>query len=215
MAIMMRNAPRGAAALLAAHVTDMVRANAIPKGMSAELHPERVSHSEPHPVYVATLDDLAAGKLLDAAKQTGWRYLLVQNDVAVGEAEVGARRAAARTRGTKGGAKTAKLEFLGLTHGPFTDATIDALSAAERMPKVAKADYEMRLLKVPAVYLAALWLHGADTDIVIPMGDPPGGLKKNRAYSEAGVIRALRSTVERTLQFQKTYDESRRKRRGK
>ncbi|MEO8306020.1 MAG: hypothetical protein ABI724_18065 [Betaproteobacteria bacterium] len=176
-----------------------------------ELHPERVSHSEPHPVYVVTLDDLVAGKLLDAAKQTGWRYLLVQNDVAVGEAEVGARRAAAR--GTKGGAKTAKLEFLGLTHGPFTDATIDALNAAERMPKVAKADYEMRLLKVPAVYLAALWLHGEDTDIVIPMGDPPGGLKKNRAYTEAGVIRALRGVALQTRQFQHAYDETRRKRR--
>ena len=213
MAITMRNAPRGGAALLAAHVTDMVRAKAIPKGMSAELHPERVSHSEPHPVYVATLDDLAAGKLLDAAKQTGWRYLLVQNNVAVGEAEVGARRTGAR--GARGGAKTAKLEFLGLTHGPFTDATIDALNAAERLPKVAKADYELRLLKVPAVYLAALWLHGGDADIVIPMGDPPGGLKKNRAYTEAGVIRALRSTVERTRQFQRTYDESKRKRRGK
>ena len=211
MAIIMRSAPRGGAALLAAHVTDIVRAKAVPKGMSAELHPERVSHSEPHPVYVATLDDLAAGKLLGAAKQTGWRYLLVQDDVAVGEAEIGARRAAAR--GAKTGAKTAKLEFLGLTHGPFTDATIDALSAAERMPKVANADYEMRLLKVPAVYLAALWLHGTDADIVIPMGDPPGGLKKNRAYSEAGVIRALRGVVEQTRQFQHAYDETKRKRR--
>lgn len=209
MAIIMRNAPRGGAALLAAHVTDMVRARAVPKGMPMELHPERASHSEPHPVYVATLDDLAAGKLLDAAKQTGWRYLLVQHDTAVAEAEVGTRRTGAR------GAKGGKLEFLGLTHSPFTGATIEALTAAERMPKVAKADYELRLLKVPAVYLIALWLHGRDADILVPMGDPPGGLKKNRAYSEASVIRALRSTVERTRQFQQTYDESKRKRRSK
>ena len=207
MAIIMRNAPRGGAALLAAHVTDMVRARAVPKGMPMELHPERVSHSEPHPVYVATLEDLAAGKLLDAAKQTGWRYLLVQNDTAVAEAEVGAGHAGAR------GARSGKLEFLGLTHGPFTGATIEALTAAERMPKVAKADYELRLLKVPAVYLAALWLHGGNADIVIPMGDPPGGLKKNRAYTEAGVIRALRGVVEQTRQFQHAYDESKRKRR--
>ena len=124
-------------------------------------------------------------------------------------AEIGARRSGAR------GAKGAKLEFLGLTHGPFTDATIKALTAAERLPKVAKADYELRLLKVPAVYLMALWLHGKDGDILIPMGDPPAGLKKNKAYTEAGVIRALRNVVVRTRQFQTAYDENRRKPRGK
>jgi hypothetical protein len=209
MAIIMKSAPRGGAALLAAHITDMVRARALPKEMPTELQPEWLSHSEPHPVYVATLDDLAAGKLLAAAKQTGWRYLLVQHDAAVAEAEIGAGRAGAR------GAKAGKLLFLGLTHSPFTAATIEALKAAERMPKVAKADYELRLLKVPAVYLIALWLHGGDADLLIPMGDPPGGLKKNNAYSEAGIIRALRGDVERTRQFQQTYEESRRKRRGK
>lgn len=207
MAIIMKSAPRGGAALLAAHITDMVRVRALPKGMPTELQPERLSHSEPHPVYVATLDDLAKGKLLAGAKQTGWRYLLVQHDAAVAEAEVGAGRAGAR------GAKSGKLEFLSLTHSPFTAATIEALTAAERMPKVAKADYELRLLKVPAVYLIALWLHGGDADILVPMGDPPGGLKKNKAYSEAGVIRALRGDVERTRQFQQAYDEKGRKRR--
>jgi hypothetical protein len=133
----------------------------------------------------------------------------VQHDTAVAEAEVGAGRAGER------GAKGSKLAFLGLTHSPFTAATIEALTVAERMPKVAKADYELRLLKVPAVYLIALWLHGGDADILVPMGDPPGGLKKNKAYSEAGVIRALRGDVERTRQFQQAYDEKRRKRRGK
>src|SRR5205814_7734225 len=67
------------------------------------------------------------------------------------------------------------LQFLGLTHGPFTGATVEALHAAERMPKVAAADYDMRLLKIPAVYLAALWLHADNDDILIPMGNPPAG----------------------------------------
>jgi hypothetical protein len=45
--------------------------------MKTEMHPEEVSHSEPHRFTSPTLDDLAKGKLLAAAKQTGWRYLLV------------------------------------------------------------------------------------------------------------------------------------------
>jgi hypothetical protein len=212
MPIITRRAPPGGEAVLAANVTDLMRAKRLPHGMKAEMQPEELTHSEPHPVYVATLDDLAAGKLLGAAKQTGWRYLLVHSDAAVAEAELTAGRRPAK------GAKRPQhkeLEFAGLTHGPFTGATIDGLHAAERLPQIAKADYELRLLKVPAVYLVALWLHGGSEDILVPLGQPPGGLKKNKAYTEAGVIRALRATVVRTKEFQDAYEVNQRKRRSK
>ena len=65
MAIITRSAPRGAATVLAANLTDMLRTKRVPHGMKHEMHPETVAHSEPHPVYVATLDDLAAGPLVD------------------------------------------------------------------------------------------------------------------------------------------------------
>jgi len=58
--------------------------------------------------------------------------------------------------------------------------------------------------------LIALWLHGAKDDILVPMGDPPGGLKKNRAYTEAAVIKALRGIAEQTKRFQDAYDEKQR-----
>jgi hypothetical protein len=215
MPIIMRNPPRGGAAVLAANVTQLLRAKQTPHGMKAEVHPEELHHSEPHPVYVATLDDLAAGKLLAAAKQTGWRYLLAQNDEVVAEAELTAAvRGATGAKGAKA-AKRGELAFAGLTHGPFTGATVDGLHAAERLPQVEKADYELRLLKVPAVYLVALWLHGGNEDILVPLGQPPAGLKKNKAYTEAGVIRALRATVARTKEFHDAYEANQRKRRPK
>jgi len=212
MPIFTRSAPRRAAAILAANVTGMLQAQRIPHGMKKEMRPEEVSHSEPHPVYIATLDDLAKGKLLADARQTGWRYLLVHGDAAVGEAEL-----STESRGSKAAksAKTKEPQFLGLTHGPFTGATIDALHAAESLPQIAKADYELRLLKVPAVYLVALWLHGGNDDILIPMDQPPAGLKKNKPYTEAGIIRALRATVVRTKEFQDSYEAYRPKRRPK
>src|SRR5262245_15298775 len=97
MPIIMRNAPRGGAAVLAANVTELMRAKQTPHGMKAQVRAEELHHSEPHPVYVATLDDLAAGKLLDAAKQTGWRYLLAHNDEVVAEAELTEKRRAAKS----------------------------------------------------------------------------------------------------------------------
>jgi hypothetical protein len=206
MPITLRKAPRQGAARLVAHLTELLRQKKFPSGMPVEMRLEGLSHSEPHPVFYVPLDALAAGKLLDAATQASWRYLLVQDDAAIAEAELSAGR-----RGAKGtGAKA--LEFLGLTQGPFTAATIEALGAAEQLPRVAAADYELRLLKVPAAYLVALWLHGAKDDILVPMGDPPGGLKKNKAYTEAAVIKALRQIVEQTKRFQDAYEENQRKR---
>ena len=212
MPIIMRNAPRRGAAVLAANVTELMRAKQTPYGMKAAVQPEELQHSEPHPVYVATLDDLAAGKLLAAAKQTGWRYLLAQNDEIVAEAELTEGRHAAKAAK---GAKREDLAFAGLTHGPFTGATVDGLHAAERLPQVEKADYELRLLKVPAVYLVALWLHGADEDLLVPLGPPPAGLKKNKAYTEAAVLRALRPTVAQAKEFNATYAAYKPKRRPK
>ena len=205
MPIISRNIPRQGAARLAGHLTELFREKRSSSKMP-EMRLEDLSHSEPHPVYYVPLDALAGGKLLDAATQTSWRYLLVQDDAAVAEAELSVGR-----RGAKGAAAK-PLEFLGLTHGPFTGATVEALGAAEQLPQVAAADYELRLLKIPAVYLAALWLHGAKDDILIPMGNPPGGLKKNKAYTEAAVIKALRGSVEQTKRFHDAYAENTRKR---
>lgn len=216
MPIITRGAPRGAETILATHLTDMLQAKRVPTGMKSEMRPETIAHSEAHPVYVATLDDLASGKLLAAARQTGWRYLLVEHDEVVGEAELTAGRSGAK--GAKKGAKRTShkgLEFAGLTHGPFAGATVDGLHAAERLPQVEKADYELRLLKVPAVYLVALWLHGANEEILVPLGEPPAGLKKNKAYTEAAVIRALRETVVRTKEFHEAYEAHQRKRRAR
>jgi hypothetical protein len=83
------------------------------------------------------------------------------------------------------------------------------------LPQIAKADYELRLLKVPAVYLVALWLHGGNEDILIPLGNRPPDSRKNKPYTEAGIIRALRATVVRTKEFQDSYAANQRKRRPK
>jgi len=212
MPIISRNVPRPAAARLVAHLTELMREHKPPPGMPVEMRLEKVSHSEPHAVYYVSLDALAQGRLLDAATQTSWRYLLVQDDAPIAEAELSV--GASGARGAKG-TRAKPLQFLGLTHGPFTAATVEALHAAERMPKVAAADYDLRLLKIPAVYLAALWLHADNDDILIPMGNPPAGLKQNRPYTEKAVIKALQPVVEQTKQFHDAYSAYKRKPRGK
>jgi len=200
MPITFPKAPREAAAKLVDHLTELAKERRLPHRMPP-MHLETLSHSEAHGVYFVPLDALAEGKLLSAAKQTSWRYLLVQDDAAIGEAELSAGRRSAK------GAAARSLEFVSLTHGPFAPATVEALGAAERLPQVARADYELRLLRIPAVYFVALWLHRADDDILIPMGDPPAGLKRNEPYGEAAVIEALRGPAEQAKRFDAAYSE--------
>jgi hypothetical protein len=200
MPITFPKAPRAAAAKLVGHLTELARERKLPHRMP-QMHLETLSHSEAHGVYFVPLNALAEGKLLAAAKQTSWRYLLVQDDAAIGEAELSAGR-----RGAKGPAARS-LEFVSLTHGPFAPATVEALDAAERLPQVARTDYELRLLRIPAVYFVALWLHSAEDDILMPIGDPPAGLKRNEPYDEAAVIAALRGPAEQARRFDAAYSE--------
>jgi hypothetical protein len=213
MPLTSRTAPRAASTRLIAHVTDLLREKKTLPGARVEMRLEKMSHSEPHPVYYVPFDALAQGKLLAAAAQTSWRYLLVQDDAAmIAEAELSA--GGKRTSKAKGKRSAKPLALLGVSQGPFTAATVDALHAAEQLPKVAAADYELRLLKVPAVYLAALWLHGATDDILIPMGNPPGGFKKNRPYSEKQILRALKPVAERAQRFHDAYEQKRKRGRA-
>jgi hypothetical protein len=203
MPITFPKAPRGADARLVAHLAELARENKPPM---AEVRMEELSHSEAHPVYFVPLDALTEGKLLKAAKQTSWRYLLVKGSAAIAEAELSSGSRSAKT------GKSRSLDFLSFTRGPFASATVDALHAAERLPQVARADYELRLLNIPAVYLVALWLHAAKDDILIPMGDPPAGLKRNEPYTEPAVIAAVRDSAERARRFDEAHREHKAKR---
>ena len=59
-----------------------------------------------------------------------------------------------------------------LTKGPFVSSTAESLRTAEALEPVQDADFELRLLRAPALNLLALWLHtsGSD-DLFVPL-DP-------------------------------------------
>jgi hypothetical protein len=208
MPIIIRDSPARIAELICIYIIELAQARQVPPWDPVEVRVEDLSQSDPHPVFVAPLAALVKGRLLEAAQQTGWRVLLVQGEQPVAEAELSGKS----QRGAKGGSA---LKVISLTRGPFTEATIEALSVAEKLPRVAKAKYELRFLKAPAVYFAALWLHGEKQDVLIPMVDPPGGLKKNRAYSEEQVIKALRGIAQQNQSFHDNFREPGPKRRRK
>jgi hypothetical protein len=63
----------------------------------------------------------------------------------------------------------------------------------------------MRFLKIPTVYFAALWLHVAEDDLLVPLREPPGRLKSNEEYREQEVISALQPAVEKAVRFERKW----------
>lgn len=139
----------------------------------ASAAPETLDLATPHPVYNLGLDDLAQRRGLGAAQQTGWRFLVTADTAIVATAEV-----AAGTASHAG-------QFSHFNSGPFVPATTETQARAEQLPEVKAGTYELRLLRVPALYVMALWLkdlRGHD-DLLLPMAPAPAPLEATHTYT--------------------------------
>jgi hypothetical protein len=152
-----------------------------------EARPEQISATVPHPVFNLTLRDAREGKI-EAARQTGWRFLLAVDEQVLASAETRA----------EGGHQA----FSHVNAGPFVAGTVDALAVAERVADGDERQLELRLLNVPALYLMSVWLQSRSDDGVangrfVPIAPAPAGFEPNRVYEESEFLDALRSAAGR------------------
>lgn len=130
-------------------------------GLSAD----QLSLTLPHQIFTLGRDQLAEGAGLGTATAVGWRYLVSAGGQIVASAET--------TTGPDGRQQV----FSQLTEGPFVEATAVAVAAVRALPQLAVGSFELRLLRIPALYLMALWLHlplGVG-DLLVPLAPTPLG----------------------------------------
>ena len=138
----------------------------------SELPSEEVHLTASHRVYVLKFDALA-DRQLARARFVGWRYLLAAGDTIVGSAEaIGAPPA------------------VSVSGGRFPQATADAIEAIENLPEVQATDFELRLLRLNALYLVAAWVVG-QTQMVIPLDPAPSWLEAGRPYNQNDLFDTL------------------------
>jgi hypothetical protein len=147
--------------------------------------------ASPHAVHNLGLSDLAKPGRLADAPMTAWRYLVEEAGATIASAEVGV---------------DAKGAVRGLDHvneGPFVKATAAAQKAAAKLPQVRDGNVEARVIRIPALYVMALWLKDldGDDDVVIPMAPAPPFLEANRPYSEREFLKALAGPAKARGQF--------------
>jgi hypothetical protein len=126
---------------------------------------DQLTLTTPHQIFTMGLDSLAAGAGLDTARSVGWRYLIVAGGQVIASAE---------TVTTPDGLGQTFAQF---TEGPFVAVTATAITAAQALPAVGLGSFELRLLRIPALYVMALWLHTptAVGDLLLPLAPTPIG----------------------------------------
>jgi hypothetical protein len=148
-----------------------------------------MNSSVPHPVYQLTLEDLVEDRGLEAARRVGWRYLLEDGSKQVlGFAE---------TDDSGGG-----VQLRALNTGRFGQATRDAVESAEHLGFVSADDFEVRVLRVPALSLSALWLASETAeDALVPLGPTPAEISTGVPARATDLIEKLRPLARKRLGF--------------
>lgn len=137
--------------------------------------------TEPHEVFTLGLTDLVAGKGLDAAKPTGWRYLVQEDDKVLASAESVAVGPANEH------------VFSAFNEGSFVASSASAIRAVREIPEVERGDFELRLLNVPGLYVLALWLHSVQgkADLLVPLAPSPVEAAAGKPVPAAALLKEL------------------------
>jgi hypothetical protein len=140
-------------------------------------HKDRLDLSTPHEVFTMGLDDVTSGAGLGRAQPVGWRYLVVEGGQLIASAET-----TLAPDGTQ--------DVSQFNEGPFVAETDKAVKAIRKLPQLEAAGFELRLLRIPALYMMALWLHAPATDLLVPLAPSPIG-KDGKAMPAAEFLADL------------------------
>src|SRR5262245_59825307 len=131
------------------HLVDISSVGRFRTKRLAAAAPASLSLAAPHRVYTLGLSDIKGSNPDGKAKASAWRYLVLENGSAIAAAEALQPTA------------SAKPVFSHTNESAFVDATAKAIEAAEQLPVVRAGQYELAVLRVPALYLVAVWLRDA------------------------------------------------------
>jgi len=156
---------------------------------------EDLTIAEPFAEYhVTNLMNLSSRNFLSAAQRGLWVYPLMKETNAVGEVGLMADKQTGK-----------ELKFSYLKETGSTNAMLEGLRIAERLPQIKNQDYELRRLDIAPILFAAVWLHGKSDDILIPLPPTFGRWNAYQPYSESQILALLKPEVEKSRKAWKPF----------
>jgi hypothetical protein len=156
----------------------------------AAAQPSQIEVTSGHAVYNIGLDDLIGDKPLSSLPLTTWRFI-----VRSGTAEASAAETLTDTHGTA--------TFASVNSGPFVSGTVAALQALAADPAFAKGDWEARMIRVPALFIMAIWAHEKKSgdDIIRVTAPAPAYLDTAKSYTWQQFKAAVQEPAKQKLAF--------------
>jgi hypothetical protein len=175
------------------HLSALAGRTSFPQRALTRANPAGLALAAPHDVYLLELGELAEGALLDAAKVVGRRFLVMDGDRAIASAEL---------------ADHAEGPGFEANEGPYVESTAAAIARAEEDPELADGHYEVRVLRIPALYFMGIWLKNEQggADVVIPLDPAPKGLEAGRKYAPEEMLPLLSDSARIRLAFDDVGD---------
>jgi hypothetical protein len=165
--------PRQVTQITQRQLQDMAQQKHFTIAPLATAEPSKIELTSGHAVYNIGLSDLLSDKPITAAPFTAWRFI-----VNAGASE----SAAAETlQDPEQGIPT----FASVNSGPFVTGTIAALKTLGTDPAFTKGDWEGRMIRIPALYVMAIWAHEKKTgaDLIRPTAPVPPYLDAAKTYT--------------------------------
>jgi hypothetical protein len=134
------------------------------------------------PGYSAGAQDVLDERVLGAARLTAWQTIVSKEGEAIATATVGSDMGLPQVH-----------------EGALVAGMVEAVRQAEERFSSDNRDYELRLLRIPALYTVALWLHAGDADVMVPVAPAPRALRANDSYGPDAFTAALRPLAEAAL----------------
>jgi hypothetical protein len=206
MPLHLPSSPSNARDLIAQAISRLSMAGGAADAVAAVEDPSRLNAALQHQVYTLGATDIAQGRNLSQARLVAWRFLIQYGQKTIAAVEFSCN--------SQGG----NLRFSSLDTGLFAQATRDAAAQAEALDVVKNGEYEFRVLRVPSVYVMAVWLknlQGRD-DVVIPIdparktvGGPATGGGIPLPQSSTDFVKAMRDPAKSSLAFFNAPDPGR------
>jgi hypothetical protein len=170
---------------------DMARQQHFRIASLAAAQPDQIEIASGHPVYNIGLQDLLSNKPLSSLPLTAWRFIV----------RSGATDAAAAETLTDPQQSTAS--FASVNSGPFVSGTIAALQSLSTDPAFAKGDWEGRMIRIPALFIMAIWAHekASGEDIIRVSAPAPEYLDPRKSYTWDQFKAAVEGPAKQKLAF--------------
>lgn len=144
--------------------------------------------SHGHPIATVGLQDVLEKRGVDSLTVSAWRFL-------IGGSETPA--AALEMMVGVGGEPP---RIVSVNAGPFVDSTSSAISYAAKCTEAGASDFEVRMVRVPGLYMMALWLHSANAEPFFVVLEPaPPGVEARHSYRWDDLVEALKGPAQERL----------------